>query len=70
MFSFTYLEYDMSDDFAVPREGIFCSHHIDMILYPLISLPKYFQREPLSARERQGESQREPQGEPVRARVS
>ena len=59
MFSFTFLEYDMSDDFAVPREGIFCSHHIDMILYPLIFLPKYFQREPLSARERQGESQKE-----------
>ena len=59
MFSFTYLEYDMSDDFAVPREGIFCSHHIDMILYPLISLQKYFQREKLSARERQGESQKE-----------
>ena len=59
MFTFTYLEYDMSDDFAVPREGIFCSRHIDMILYPLIFLPKYFQREPLSARERQGESQKE-----------
>ena len=64
MFSFTFLEYDMSDDFAVPREGIFCSHHIDMILYPLISLPKYFQREKLSARERQGESHKESQLEP------